>query len=350
MQNFHIIGSDLQLQQLLQKNILNRKIVVVTDHVVAELYLNNLLNFLSDFVVQTVTIPSGEQYKTWDAVTKIIDVLVANQHDRYSTLISIGGGVIGDLTGFAASIYMRGMPWLQIPTTLIGQVDAAMGGKTGCNYAGIKNLIGTFYQAQAVLIKPDYLNTLPEREYASGLAEIIKYGMACDSEFFCWLEENMLALKNRESKILQLAITTCCAIKSRIVQADEYDHGLRRVLNFGHTFGHAIEAATQFKFYLHGEAVALGMLLATRLAVTLKRVDVTVLRRLENLIQVAGVLPKSSQMHFDVCELNNYMLQDKKNRAGQLCLILPCALGAVTVVQGVEAKCIEELIKEYASS
>lgn len=340
----------LQNIKLFKDNLKNSRLIIVIDNIVSDLYLTAILNLFVAYSIDVITIGVGEEHKTWDSVSKIIEILTQKKHDRFSTLISFGGGVVGDLAGFAASIFMRGISWIQVPTTLLAQVDAAIGGKTGCNYLGVKNLIGTFYKPRAVVIDVALLKTLAEREYLSGLAEIVKYGMACDGEFFVWLEINSYKLKNRDTQVLQQVIHRCCKIKLAVVELDEKDEGLRRTLNFGHTFAHALEAATKFQRYLHGEAVAIGMLLATRLAVKLGLVGPELLERLRKLLGSLGLAFELEHVACTADVLFNYMTNDKKNHAEQLCLILPCALGEVRVIQGFKLEILEDLIEDYASN
>lgn len=326
------------------------KILIVTDEIIAKLYLPQLLLALDKHNINTLILNSGEQHKTWDSVTKIIATLAQHKYDRSSTLISFGGGVIGDLSGFAAAIFMRGINWVQIPTTLLAQIDSSLGGKTACNFLGYKNLIGTFYNPSAVITDFSLLKSLPHREYAAGLAEVVKYGMACDSNFFYWLEDNIQLLVKKNSTVLATAIEKCCAIKLAIVKQDEKDLGIRRALNFGHTFAHALEAATNFQHYLHGEAVAIGMLLATRLAVRMGLIGQELLQRLYKLLNCLGLPTNWAETHLEVSMIYNYMLTDKKAHEGQISLILPYALGAVKVIQGLELKYLEEIIQENAST
>ncbi len=325
-----IIGNGLDSAALLAQSIITSKVLIVCDETVAKLHLAKLQQNLATLEVQTLVLPSGEVNKNFATVEKIIDKLIACHYDRTSTLISFGGGVIGDITGFAAAIYMRGLRWVQIPTTLMAQVDSAMGGKTGCNYAGIKNLIGVFKQPDAIITDIAYLNTLPEREYLSGLAEVVKYGMALDHDFFVWCEHNVTALKHRDPQILEAAITHSSKLKLDLVQRDETDQNERQKLNFGHTYAHAIEAATNFKVYLHGEAVAIGMVLETRLAVTLGLVQQEVVDRLYKIL-CALSLPTSVDP--EICtedRLNELMQMDKKNsKNNAIKFILPSRIGSV---------------------
>lgn len=341
------IGADLVSPALFTKVLPSKNVLVVCDETVAKLHLPNLLENLKDFSVNSVVLPSGEWNKDWRAVSRILDVLTELQYDRHSVLLSLGGGVIGDLTGFAASIYMRGMYWVQVPTTLMAQVDAALGGKTGCNYSGVKNLIGTFYQPHAVITDIAFLATLPHREYISALAELVKYGIACDQNFFAWLEQHALKLKAKDPHVLQQAIMRSSEIKLDLVQRDETDHGVRQNLNLGHTFAHAIEAATGFKLYLHGEAVAIGILLAAELAVKLGLVTNDVAIRITKVISQLA-LPSKLDPACDIGTLINFMMMDKKKKGATLTLILPCAVGEVRVVEGIDLENIEELVEHYA--
>jgi 3-dehydroquinate synthase len=345
------IGNEiLSESELLAETFKTSRLIFVCDEIIAKLYLSQILAALPNNSIDLLMIPAKEENKSWDSVMLILKTLSENRHDRYSTIVSLGGGVIGDLTGFAASVYMRGINWVQMPTTLLAQVDASIGGKTGCNFFGIKNLIGTFYQPTSVIIDIALLKSLQQREYLAGLAEVVKYGMACDAEFFVWLEEHHIALKNRDSNILQQAIRRSCEIKLKMVEADETDKGLRRSLNFGHTFAHALEAATNFKRYLHGEAVAIGMLLATRLAVKLAMVDNLLLERLKVLLSNLGLSFELETVNCSTDVLFNFMKSDKKSNAEQLCLILPCALGQVRVLYGFDLETLEDLIKDHAVS
>lgn len=338
----HIINSQIYIdsgllnnKQLCNKIFSANKILIVSEQIVADLYLKTLQEQLTHASVEVLLLKGGEENKTWDAVTQIISVLTKG-HDRGSLLISLGGGVIGDLTGFAAAIFMRGINFVQIPTTLLAQVDAAIGGKTGCNFLGVKNLLGAFHQPQAVLVDPAVLATLSPREYIAGLAEVIKYGFACDAAFFTWLEVNKQNISLREAATIKYMITRCCELKQQIVQLDPLDQQQRLVLNFGHTFAHAIEAVTEFNTYLHGEAVALGMLLATRLAVKLGLVSAGIYTRLVKLLEF---LDLPIQIELQACKpekLYDFIRLDKKRHAGKLRFILPCALGRVVVKSDLE--------------
>lgn len=342
----HIVGANIYIAENLLLNqeffsgiLPDAKLVIVSDQNVAMHYLSQLVLVLEKYSIDTLILPAGETNKTWQNTEKIMHLLIKKQHDRNTILISLGGGVIADMVGFVASIYMRGMKLIHIPTSLLAQIDACIGGKTGFNYLGLKNILGTFYPAQAIIIDPLVLHTLSKREYISGLAEAVKYGMACDADFFIWLEENCQQILNRDLQRLVYLIQRCCEIKSSIIKQDMHDLGERRILNFGHTYAHAIEAASGFNHYLHGEAVAIGMLLATKLAVKLEICDISLCQRLENLILKFG-LP--SKLNHKLCSLetvNTKLLMDKKKHSAQLTLILPYDLGRVRVV--------ENLMDEY---
>lgn len=317
---------------LLQKYLPSTQILIVTDTNVAKLHLADLLLCLQQYSPKVVELLPGEEHKTWLAVETILSALKEYKFDRSATIISLGGGIVGDLSGFAAALYMRGINWLQIPTTLLAQVDAAIGGKTGCNHLGIKNLIGTFYFPNAIFADISLLKTLPEREYIAGLAEVVKYGFACDAEFFIWLESEYKAIKARNEPILEQMVARCCAIKQAIVASDVHDRQQRQILNFGHSFAHAIEAATGFKYYLHGEAVALGMLLASRLAVKIGILERAIFDRLVKLLEC---LDLNLTLERDICSpdmLSDYIKYDKKKQAGTINLILPCALGRAIIM------------------
>jgi 3-dehydroquinate synthase len=240
--------------------------LVVSNETVAPIYLGALHKMLAGKNTRAVTLRDGETFKTLASVETVIDELVASGANRDVTLIALGGGVVGDITGFAAACYMRGVAFIQIPTTLLAQVDSSIGGKTGVNHAGGKNLIGAFHQPQLVLIDTDTLTTLPDREFSAGMAEVIKHAAILDSEYFAWLEKNIDALMGRDAEFLAKAILWSCEIKAAVVAVDEKEHGQRALLNFGHTFGHAIENCLGYGEWLHGEAVAAGMIMAAELS------------------------------------------------------------------------------------
>lgn len=306
----------------------SRQVVVVTNATVANLYLAPLVGALkaSSREVLEVVLPDGEEFKDMAHLGTILDAMMQAQVDRSSTVVALGGGVVGDMAGFAASCYQRGVAFVQAPTTLLAQVDSSVGGKTGVNHPLGKNMIGAFYQPKAVVIDMSVLSTLPEREFSAGLAEIIKYGASLDQGFFDWLEDAMDALVARDSKSLAYAIEKSCQLKAMVVAEDERESsGRRALLNFGHTFGHAIEAGLGFGTWLHGEAVGCGMVMATRLSQDLGQVRADEASRVLNLVRRAGLPtqpPKwSAQTYLD------WMRHDKKAAAGRIRYILLKGIG-----------------------
>ncbi len=288
--------------------------------------------------VLPICLPDGEQFKDWPALNQIFESLLLHACDRKTTLIALGGGVIGDITGFAAATYQRGVPFIQIPTTLLAQVDSSVGGKTAINHARGKNMIGAFYQPQLVLADTDTLATLPDRQYRSGLAEVLKYGVGLDAEFFDWLEVNIDALNRRDQSALAYAIKRSCEIKAQVVAADEREtakEGGRALLNLGHTFGHAIETALGYGVWLHGEAVACGMVLAAQLSHQLGALDQHSLTRAVALITAAGLPTNMPNIATDV--MLEHMGRDKKNDGGTVRLILLERIGASVVDASVSA-------------
>ena len=252
--------------ELLNRHIQSNQVMVITNETVAPLYLDRFVRTLSARQLATLVLPDGEVFKTMDSAMRIFDELLVRKFGRNACLIALGGGVIGDLVGFAAACYQRGVPFVQVPTTLLSQVDSSVGGKTAVNHPRGKNMIGAFYQPQCVLADTSVLDTLPDRELSAGLAEVIKYGLIRDLEFFHWLEANVEALLRREPEALAFAIERSCHNKAEVVAADERESGVRATLNLGHTFGHAIETGCGYGTYLHGEAVAIGMCQAADLS------------------------------------------------------------------------------------
>ena len=286
-------------------------------------------------------LPDGEVYKNWDNLNLIFDHLLAHKCDRKTTLIALGGGVIGDMTGFAAATYMRGVPFVQVPTTLLSQVDSSVGGKTGINHPLGKNMIGAFYQPQAVIADTATLNTLPDKELSAGLAEVIKHGAIIDATFFAWLEQNMSKLRAKDPQALAHVIARSCEIKADVVRQDEREGGLRAILNFGHTFGHAIEAGLGFGTWLHGEAVGCGMVMAAELSFRLGYIDFVSKTRIKQLVEAAGlpvVAPDLGEQRW--LEL---MEVDKKNEGGQIKFILLKPLGTAVITSVPEPVLLETL-------
>lgn len=316
---------------LLTQHIAGRKVAIVTNTTVAPLYLEQIAAPLraAGRDVLEVVLPDGEEYKTWDSLMQVFDALLANKCDRKTTLVALGGGVIGDLTGFAAASYMRGVPFVQIPTTLLSQVDSSVGGKTGLNHPLGKNMIGAFYQPRAVLADTATLNTLPARELSAGLAEVIKHGAIIDAEFFDWIEHNIGQLMAREPQALAHAISRSCEIKADVVRQDEREGGLRAILNFGHTFGHAIEAGMGYGQWLHGEAVGCGMVMAADLSMRAGLVDQATVERVRALVAAAGLPVKAPDL--GTARWLELMEVDKKNEGGAIKFILLKPLGAPSI-------------------
>ena len=296
--------------------------LIVSNVTIAAIYLEKLKKALSYRYPQVyeIQLPDGEAYKNWETLQLIFDALLKNGCDRKTVLFALGGGVIGDMTGFAAACYMRGVPFVQIPTTLLAQVDSSVGGKTGINHPLGKNMIGAFYQPQWVLCDLDVLKTLPAREFRAGLAEVIKYGPIADMDFFCWLEKQVEALLAQKPEVLAHAVHRCCEIKARLVAEDEREAGLRAILNFGHTFGHAIEAGMGYGVWLHGEGVAAGMVMAVELSYRLGLIEREFVIRLTSLLRRAG-LPTQGPILDSSDNAGRYlelMRVDKKAQAGEI--------------------------------
>lgn len=307
------------------------QVLVVTNDVVAPLYLARVQAALAGRDVATVVLPDGERQKTLTTFATVIDRLVDARFHRDACVVALGGGVIGDLTGYVAASYQRGIDFVQIPTTLLAQVDSSVGGKTAVNHARAKNMIGAFHQPIAVLADTDTLRTLPPRELAAGLAEIIKYGIIVDRDFFAWLEEHIDELKELDAAALTYAIRRSCEIKASIVAEDEREHGRRALLNLGHTFGHALEAIGHYERWLHGEAVAIGTVLAARTSLALGWLKARDCERIENLLKLAGLPTKASGVAAE--ELLENMRGDKKADRAGLKLVLVEALGHAVVAR-----------------
>lgn len=290
--------------------------------------------------VDLTVVPAGEATKSVETANRLWNELCAGGADRKSVVVAVGGGVIGDLAGFVAATYARGLPFVQVPTTLLAQVDSSVGGKVGVNLPAAKNMVGAFWQPRGVLIDTAVLDTLPDREYRAGLAEVVKYGVILDAEFFTYLEQHAAALNQRQAEVLRLVIARCCRLKADVVEQDECEvTGLRAVLNYGHTFGHAVEAETGYERFLHGEAVALGMLCASRLAERLGRVDAEFTRRQSDLLAALGLPVQLPALDQDA--LIAAMQRDKKVEHGRLRFVLPTRMGHVELVPGVP----EELVR-----
>jgi shikimate kinase/3-dehydroquinate synthase len=316
---------------LLERHIAGRKVAIVTNTTVAPLYLERVAAPLraAGRDVLEIVLPDGEQFKNWDSLMTIFDALLAHKCDRKTTLVALGGGVIGDLTGYAAASYMRGVPFVQMPTTLLSQVDSSVGGKTGINHPLGKNMIGAFYQPRAVLADTASLDTLAARELSAGLAEVIKHGAIIDAEFFDWIEANIGLLMARDPQALAHAISRSCEIKSDVVRQDEREGGLRAILNFGHTFGHAIEAGMGYGAWLHGEAVGCGMVMAADLSHRLGLVDAATVARMRALVGAAGLPTVAPDLGTE--RWLELMEVDKKNEGGAIKFILLKPLGSPNI-------------------
>ncbi|STK89739.1 3-dehydroquinate synthase [Escherichia coli] len=312
------------------------QVMLVTNETLAPLYLDKVRGVLEQagVNVDSVILPDGEQYKSLAVLDTVFTALLQKPHGRDTTLVALGGGVVGDLTGFAAASYQRGVRFIQVPTTLLSQVDSSVGGKTAVNHPLGKNMIGAFYQPASVVVDLDCLKTLPPRELASGLAEVIKYGIILDGAFFNWLEENLDALLRLDGPAMAYCIRRCCELKAEVVAADERETGLRALLNLGHTFGHAIEAEMGYGNWLHGEAVAAGMVMAARTSERLGQFSSAETQRIITLLKRAG-LPVNGPREMSAQAYLPHMLRDKKVLAGEIRLILPLAIGKSEVRSGV---------------
>ncbi len=313
-------------EEIVAPFVKGRQVMIVTNETVAPLYLDKVAQAFKQFTVKQVILPDGEQYKTLDVLNKIFDALLANHFDRGCTLVALGGGVVGDMTGFAAASYQRGVNFIQIPTTLLAQVDSSVGGKTGVNHPLGKNMIGAFHQPRCVVADTDTLLTLDERQLRAGLAEVIKYGLIDDPEFFSWLEANMPLLLERNADILAYAIERSCRDKARVVAGDERESGSRALLNLGHTFGHAIETGMGYGEWLHGEAVAAGMLLAAELSERMGWMSASETARVRQLLTCAG-LPTTPPRELNGKKFLELMAVDKKVIDGRMRLVLMKGIG-----------------------
>lgn len=321
---------------LLRRHLRGRRVAVVSNDVVAPRYLPTLEAALGpDHPADVFLMADGEQHKNLDSYAALMDFLLERRHDRSTTLVALGGGVVGDLTGFAAATFQRGIDFVQIPTTLLAQVDSSVGGKTAVNHPRGKNMIGAFHQPRCVLADTATLTSLPSREYRAGLAEVVKYGVIRDGAFFGWLEEHVEALGARDPEALAMAIRRSCEIKAEVVQADEREAGVRAILNFGHTFGHAIETVTGYRELLHGEAVAVGMVMAADLSVRQGMLAGEPAGRIKRLLSRLGlpVVPPA----LPAGEMIAAMSHDKKVLEGRLRLVLARGLGSVVVSDAIDA-------------
>lgn len=339
------IGNHLLSQTaLLAPHIGGAQVCIVTNSTIAPLYLPTLQAALADYGQTEVILPDGEAHKHWQTLNCIFDRLLSERHNRTTTIIALGGGVVGDMAGFAAACYQRGVRFIQIPTTLLSQVDSSVGGKTGINHPLGKNMVGAFYQPQAVLIDTALLATLPPREVSAGLAEVIKYGLLGDAEFLTWLEANIDALMALDVDALRYAIARSCENKARIVAADEKEGGVRALLNLGHTFGHAIETQLGYGQWLHGEAVGAGMAIAAELSAQLGWLTQEDVARVRALLQRAG-LPVDAPSGMTVDHFIQHMSVDKKVLDGRLRFVLLKALGEAVVTDAAPLPAVQAVLQ-----
>ena len=344
------IGEGLLDQpELLAPHIAGRQVAIVSNETVAPLYLERLSKTLGAYSVLPVVLPDGEAHKNWETLQLIFDGLLTARHDRRTTVVALGGGVIGDMAGFAAACYQRGVDFIQVPTTLLSQVDSSVGGKTGINHPLGKNMVGAFYQPQAVVIDTATLKTLPPRELSAGLAEVIKYGFICDEPFLVWLEAHMGDLLALEPVALTEAIERSCAAKARVVGADEKETGVRATLNLGHTFGHAIETHMGYGVWLHGEAVGAGTVMALEMSHRLGWLTKAELGRGIRLL-AAAKLPVVPPQEMNAEHFLEHMAVDKKVLDGRLRLVLLQGLGGAVVTAEFPREILEETLRaDYQS-
>jgi len=332
----------LQDPALIQKHIQTKAVCIVSNNTVSKLYLTQLKKSLNDYRVIEVILEDGEQFKNADSLNRIYTTLLDNKFNRDSTIIALGGGVVGDIAGFAAASFMRGIPFIQIPTTLLSQVDSSVGGKTGINHPLGKNMIGAFYQPQAVVIDMHVLQTLDKREISAGLAEVIKYGLIWDQDFFDHLENHIEDLKNLNVMQLEQAIYRSCEIKAEVVSQDERESGLRAILNLGHTFGHAIENCLGYGEWLHGEAVGCGMVMAAQMSLAHGWINDTDFDRIRNLIQAADLPIEKPQISLH--DFIEAMSLDKKNKNQDIYLVLQQGIGQAIVTKDYSFSELEKVL------
>ena len=340
------IGAGISLKdELYSKHISSNKIALITNEEIADLYLSEISQTLTSFDLKVLVLPEGESQKNLETVQNAIEFLSDNGIDRQASIIAFGGGVVGDISGFVASSYMRGIKFLQVPTTLLAQVDSSVGGKTGVNTRKGKNLIGAFYQPSAVIADTRFLETLESERFSEGLAEVIKYGLIRDRDFFEWLEVNISEILSLDSKAMAHLIERCCQIKAEVVSQDEREGSVRAILNFGHTFGHAIESLTEYSVYSHGEAVAMGMIMASNMSQKMGMLSSEDTKRIKNLIESMN-LPVSSP-DLDNNDFFESMKRDKKAQDGEIRLILLESIGSAKITSDYPKEVLMKTISEY---
>jgi len=331
--------------ELISQHILGKKVAIITNETVADIYLKILIETVSPHKeLISIILPDGESYKSKDSLDSIYAQLLENKADREITLIALGGGVIGDITGFAAATYMRGVNFIQIPTTLLSQVDSSVGGKTGINHPLGKNMIGAFYQPKCVISDMDVMKTLPSRELSAGLAEVIKYGLIRDNKFFEWLESHIQYLMEMNPKYLIEAVQRSCENKAAVVEADEFESGIRAILNLGHTFGHAIEVAQGYGNWLHGEAVGAGMVMAAKLSQSMGWLADKDVGRIVALIKKAGLPTEPPKI--SVKKYMELMMLDKKTKDGQINLVLQKSIGDAVLTNQYDPKKLHQILEQ----
>jgi len=343
-----MIGENLLTEPGLLNQYVQGKAMIVTNETIAPLYLQQVLDALGNTPKASLALPDGEAFKNSETMELIYDALLTNGFDRGCTVIALGGGVIGDMAGFSAASYQRGVNFIQIPTTLLAQVDSSVGGKTGINHRLGKNMIGAFHQPVAVLADMSVLATLPDREFKAGLAEVIKYGFIIDDAFFSWLETNMNALLARDASAIATAVKRSCEIKAAVVAADEFERGQRALLNFGHTFGHAIEAGMGYGNWLHGEAISAGMVMGLDMSYRCGMISQIDVDRGRKLFSAAG-LPVAPPPEVDKSTFERYMLRDKKVVDGQIRLILLESIGKAVVSSDFMVEKLHETLEHFCS-
>ena len=344
-----LLADTQKLRELLLARIQGRQVAIITNKVVAPLYLDALLEALDGLQVDVMQMDDGEAEKNLQVYQQTMDFLLAARHNRSTCLIALGGGVVGDLCGFVAATFQRGVDFVQIPTTLLAQVDSSVGGKTAVNHPQGKNMIGAFHQPLAVLADTATLGTLPSREYAAGLAEVVKYGVIEDAAFFEFLEQHSDDLLAKDGAVLSQVILRCCAIKAEVVSADERESGRRAILNYGHTFGHGIEKLCGYGQWLHGEAVARGMVMAARLSVAVAGLDESVVMRLTALLRRLGLptaLDQASRKVATIEAMMDVMGLDKKVVDGRLRFIVASQLGQVQVRDDIDAAVLRNVLAQ----
>ncbi|MGB5709279.1 MAG: 3-dehydroquinate synthase [Arenicellales bacterium] len=327
--------------------IKGKQIFIISNEIVASLYLDRLKSSLDSYEVHEFLLPDGEQTKTLANFSLALDKMLSVPCNRSVTVIALGGGVVGDLAGFVAASYLRGVTLIQVPTTLLSQVDSSVGGKTGVNHELGKNMIGAFYQPKRVLIDTETLSTLDPRQLSSGLAEVIKYGLIADYELFCWLELNMESVRALDPLAIEHIVTRSCINKSKIVEQDELEGGIRAILNLGHTFGHAIETATGYTTWLHGEAVATGIMMAAHMSSLYGWLGSEECDRVEHLLSKAA-LPAAPFQGIGPSKMLQLMQVDKKVQDGQLRLVLLKGLGSASVIEGPDSKYLNATLEYFA--